>query len=219
MHGILDNAPADPGARPFLEYGIAHRAIIQAGNKYLLRFFRIGRQHKRQRVQVFHVFGKNPAEVGAGRVRCGSFLRAELCPCHYYLRHALALHFPEHLSFKTSISLVWHLCASSLSRCLVRTPPQENFAPSFINSKIASSPSRLITVTFVRSITTFWAAGELPVSIHVFRSSSTHGRTRVPSTTSRRSRCVSMVEILNMSLPALNKCKAPAKPVGATTRS
>src|SRR6266567_5684052 len=99
-------------------------------------------------------------------------------------------------------------------------PPQANVAPSFIKSKIALSPSRLITVTLVRSITSVRPSSELPALLHVFRNSSTHGWTRVPSTTRRRSLGlslvgVSIVEILNM-LPSATEhvhdpCQSPAR--------
>src|SRR5258708_5830355 len=90
-------------------------------------------------------------------------------------------------------------------------PPQENVAPSFINSKIALSPSRLITVTLVRSSTSPRPSSALPALVHVFRNSSTHGCTRVPSTTSLLSLCVSMVEILNMLPSAIEQLHGPCQ--------
>src|SRR5258708_27351610 len=105
---------------------------------------------------------------------------------------------PERFRFKTLPSLVLHRWAACLSTYLVKTPLQQNFAPSCISSRMASSPSRSMVVALRRSMTSVRPSRELPALLHVVRSSATHGLTRVPSTTNLRSRCVSIVEILNM---------------------
>ena len=90
--------------------------------------------------------------------------------------------------------------ASCFSTCLVRTLPQENFAPSLIRSKIASSPSRLRVVRFLRSTISLRPPRSWQAFLQLVRSSPTQGPRRVPSTTSLRSDRVSTTEILNMLL-------------------
>lgn len=86
----------------------------------------------------------------------------------------------------------------------MRTPAQENFAPFFIRSKIAASPSRLMTVTLVRSTISLRSPSSWLAFLHVVPSSATQAPTRVPSTTSLRCDRVSTTEILNMLRMSLN---------------
>src|SRR5713101_1711293 len=62
------------------------------------------------------------------------------------------------------------------------------------------SPSRLITVTFWRSMTSLRPCSPSPAPLHVRFSSVSHGSISFPSTTRRRSVFVSIVEIFNMLL-------------------
>src|ERR1700678_1048959 len=157
---------------------------------------------------MVHVFVKHLAEIGAACVRHGS--HDFLC-----LRHIrLVLHFVSRLSLVKYCFPVFsaayffssstfegahrHLRASPFSTCRVRMPAQENFAPCFMRSKIASSPSRLITVRLLRSITNFRAFRPWLALLQVVRSSSTQGSLNLPSTTSLRCEGVSTIEILNI---------------------
>ena len=88
-HRGLDDHPPRPRPRPFLKDRIARNAIIQTGNKQLLGFLWISRQHERQGVKARHVFFENPAKIRAGCIRCGPFIRTMLCSCHGYLRHPI----------------------------------------------------------------------------------------------------------------------------------
>jgi len=65
-------------------------------------------------------------------------------------------------------------------------PAQENFAPCFIKSKIASSPSRLMTVRLLKSITSLRPSNSRLAFLQVVRSSLTQGSLSFPSTTSLR---------------------------------
>jgi len=100
--------------------------------------------------------------------------------------------------FQTASGSHRHLRASCLSTCRVRTPAQENLAPSFIRSTIASSPSRLITVRLLRSITSLRPSKSRLAFLQVVRSSATHGPLSFPSTTSLRCAGESTMEILNI---------------------
>jgi hypothetical protein len=104
--------------------------------------------------------------------------------------------------------------ASCFSTCLMRTLPQENFAPSFIRSKMAFSPSRLMVVRFLRSTTSLRPPRSWHAFLQLVRSSATQGPMRVPSTTSLRCDCVSTTEILNMFafVPKLNIATRLPKP-------
>jgi len=86
----------------------------------------------------------------------------------------------------------------------VRTPSQANFAPSFIRSNIASSPSRLITVRLPTSTTSLRPSRSRLAFFHVVRNSSTQGSMSLPSTFSLRCDRLSMMEILNMLILATN---------------
>jgi hypothetical protein len=77
-------------------------------------------------------------------------------------------------------------------------PTQENFAPSFIRSKIAPSPSRLMTVKLLTLITSLRPPKSRLAFLQEVRSSATQGPLRFPSTTSLRCDGVSMMEILNI---------------------
>jgi hypothetical protein len=77
-------------------------------------------------------------------------------------------------------------------------PTQENFAPSFIRSKIAASPSRLMTVKLLTLITSLRPPKSRLAFLQEVRSSATQGPLRFPSTTSLRWDGVSMMEILNI---------------------
>src|SRR6202795_5132432 len=96
---------------------------------------------------------------------------------------------------------------SCLSTCLVRMPPRENFAPSLIRSRIAASPSILMTVRLPRSMTSLRPPSSCLAVLQFVRSSPTHDPMRVPSTTSVRCDRVSMVEILNISLLLRNRLR------------
>jgi hypothetical protein len=116
------------------------------------------------------------------------------------------------VEFMASRSLPWHFRASRFRMCRVRTPPQENFVPSLIRSKIASSPSRLMTVRLVRSITSLRPSKFRLAFFQTVRSSATQGSMSLPSTTSLRRDRVSMMETLNMLPLASNQVKATLVP-------
>ena len=65
-------------------------------------------------------------------------------------------------------------------------PAQENFAPSFIRSKIASSPAPLMTVRLLTSITRSRPSKSRLPFLQLVRSSATQGSLSFPSTTSSR---------------------------------
>src|SRR5260370_14728706 len=90
-----------------------------------------------------------------------------------------------------------HRRASRFNTCRVRMPAQQNFAPLFIKSKIASSPSRLITVRLLKSITSLRPSKSRLSFLPVGRRSPTHGSLSFPSTTSLRWATLSIMEILN----------------------
>lgn len=77
-------------------------------------------------------------------------------------------------------------------------PAQENFAPCFIRSKTASSPSRLMTVRLLKSINNVRPSKSRLAFLQEVRSSSIHGGLSLPSTTNLRRDGVSTMEILNM---------------------
>jgi len=88
--------------------------------------------------------------------------------------------------------------ASCFSKCPVRTPLEEKFAPFFSRSKSASSPSGLMAVTLVRSMTSLRPPKSRPAFLQVVPSSATQAPIRVPSTSSVRRDGVSAMDILNM---------------------
>src|SRR6267378_7754513 len=90
---------------------------------------------------------------------------------------------------------------SSWITCLVSTPLQRNFAPSFINSKSAFSPSWLMTATFPRSTTKARPLISWLTAFHAVLSSATQGAISFPSRTNRRSVRLSTTEIFSMPLP------------------
>src|SRR5260370_22553986 len=108
-----------------------HR-VFQSRNKALLSFLLIRRQQERQPGQAVFLFVENPKEIAAARVWRGT--GDVLC-----LRHV-------HLGSDSCC----FLRSSCFSTCLVRTSPQANFAPSFMRSQIAPSPSRLMGVRLLR---------------------------------------------------------------------
>lgn len=93
--------------------------------------------------------------------------------------------------------------ASCFNTYLVRTPPQENFAPFFIRLKIASSPSWLMTVRLHKSMTSLRPPSSWFAFLQVVLSSATQAPVRLPSTISVRRDGVSAMEI-NM----LRLCRA-----------
>ena len=88
--------------------------------------------------------------------------------------------------------------ASCFSTCLVRTLLEEKFTPFFIRSKSTSSPSGLMTVTLVRSMTSLRPPKSRLVFLQVVPSSTAQSPMRVPSTSSVRRDGVSAMDILNM---------------------
>jgi hypothetical protein len=88
-----------------------------------------------------------------------------------------------------------HWRASCSRTRLVNTPLQVNLAPSVIKSSRAFSPSRLMWVTFRRSITSARPQSWEWAEFHVLRSSAVHGATNLPSITSLNRRWPSTTEI------------------------
>ena len=88
-----------------------------------------------------------------------------------------------------------HWRASCSSTRLVNTPLQVNLAPSVIKSRRAFSPSRLMWVTFRRSITSARPRSWERAEFHVLRSSAFHGATNLPSITSLSRLWLSTTEI------------------------
>ncbi len=97
-------------------------------------------------------------------------------------------------------------------------PAQENFAPSFIRSKIASSPSRLMTVRLLKSITSLRPSKSRLAFLQVVRSSATQGSLSFPSTTSVRWDRLSIVEILNILPLQTNQVGATLPPKADCSR-
>jgi|HubBroStandDraft_6_1064221.scaffolds.fasta_scaffold143364_2 hypothetical protein len=99
-----------------------------------------------------------------------------------------------------------HLCTDSycffltsrFSMCLVRTLLEEKFTPFFIRSKSTPSPSELMAVTLVRSISSFRVPKSWLAFLQVAPSSATQAPVRVPSTSRVRRDGVSAMDILNM---------------------
>src|SRR5437899_2103963 len=94
-------------------------------------------------------FGDTRNRHKTRRLGCGYLVSNVLYLQHIYRRRLSSLWLlfftsVDCIGHSTSRSLAWHLRASCLSTCLLRIPPQENFAPTCIRSKIASSPSRLM---------------------------------------------------------------------------
>src|ERR1700726_1783353 len=202
-HRILDDDAASPRARPFLENRIAVYGAIQTGDKALLSLLTIRSEQKRELVEAVHVFVKDSFEIGAGCVLCRS--RYMLRFRHVYLRpssssrlSSVEIDNQDPFLSKIHHCAHRHLRATRFSTCLVRMPAQQNLAPSFIKLKIASSPSRLMTVRLLRSITSLRPSKSRLALLQVVRSSGTHGSLSFPSTLSLRWAGVSMMEILNM---------------------
>src|SRR5580700_2204441 len=86
-------------------------------------------------MQAVVLFVEDSVKITAARVWHEA--RDVLCLRHHHLRRDSCLFFR----------------ASCFSTCSVRTLPEEKFTPFFIRSKSASSPSGLMTVTLVRSMT------------------------------------------------------------------
>src|ERR1700688_4872484 len=86
-HGILDDRPPRPGARPFLENWIARYRVVESRHKALLSFLAIRGESKRKQVKSIHIFVKDSAKIGTGGVRRG--LDDVPCLGHGYLRLSL----------------------------------------------------------------------------------------------------------------------------------
>src|SRR5258708_32364821 len=162
-----------------------------------MSFLVIRSQRERQPEQPVFLFVENPMEITAARVWRGG--GDVLCLRHVHLGGDSCCFFR----------------ASCFSTCLVRTLPQENLAPSFIRSKIAFSPSRLMVVRFLRSTMSLRPPRSWHAFLQLVRSSATQGPMRVPSTTSLRCDRVSTTEILNMFafVPKVKSQRACQNPV------
>jgi hypothetical protein len=146
----------------------------------MLSLLAIRSQQERQPVQGVVLFFEDSVKITAARIwhkACDV-----LCLRHVHLR------LDSCCFFRTSC----------FSTCLMRTPPQVNFAPFFIRSKIASSPSRLMAVRFFRWMTKLRLSRSWLAFLQLLPSSATQGPTRVPSTIKVRRDGVSSMEILNM---------------------
>src|ERR1700688_952139 len=199
---VLNDRPPSPGTRPFLEYRVPLHRILQSRDKAVLSLLVVRRQQERKPVQGVFFLEKDLVEIAAARVRRRA--RDVLCSRHLHLRGDSCFFFR----------------ASCFSTYRVRTPPQVNFAPFFIRSKIASSPSRLMTLRFLRSMTNLRPSSSRPAFLQVVPSSSTQAPVRSPSTTSVRRDGVSAMEILNILRPsAPNSRKRVAKATVACRRS
>ena len=118
-----------------------------------------------------------------------------------------------------------HLPASCFNTCLVRTSPQENFAPALIILNSVFSPSRLIKVTFAKSTISFRPPSCSPALRQALSTSVVHGVTNLPSRTNLRRPRVSTMESLNIDLsrltrslramwsPTRDHCLSSAKPL------
>src|SRR5258708_36950402 len=157
-----------------------------------MSFLVIRSQRERQPEQPVFLFVENPMEITAARVWRGG--GDVLCLRHVHLGGDSCCFFR----------------ASCFSTCLVRTLPQENLAPSFIRSKIAFSPSRLMVVRFLRSTMSLRPPRSRHAFLQLVRSSATQAPMRVPSTTSLRCDRVSTTEILNMMLLCRSWIPQPA---------
>src|ERR1700691_1998285 len=122
------------------------------------------------------------------------------CSQRREIRHAASVISNQHTTPCRQVHLRGNssgfLRASCFSTSLIRTPAQENLAPVFIRSKIASSPSRLMPVRLLRSITSLRPPSSRLALLQLLRSSATQGPTSVPSTTSVRRDGLSTIEIL-----------------------
>src|ERR1700730_5855179 len=88
--------------------------------------------------------------------------------------------------------------ASCFSTYLVSTPLQRNFAPAFINSERAFSPSWLMTVMFLRTTTNVRPSISSLAVFHAVLNSPIQGAISLPSRTNRRSVRLSITEIFSM---------------------
>src|ERR1700688_4367365 len=159
-HGILDDGAASPRARPFLESRVAIYGAIQTGDKALLSLLTIRSEQKREPVEAVHVFVKDSLEIGTGCILSRSryllrFRHVHLRPSSSSRISSVEIDNQDPFLFKFHHGVNRHLRATRLSTCLVRMPAQQNLAPSFIKLKIASSPSRLMTVRLLKSTTSF----------------------------------------------------------------
>src|SRR5260370_32564925 len=130
----------------------------------MLSLLAIRSQEERQPVQGVVLFFEDSVKITAARIwhkACDV-----LCLRHVHLR------LDSCCFFRTSC----------FSTCLMRTPPQVNFAPFFIRSKIASSPSRLMAVRFPRSMSSLRVSRSWVAVLQGLPSSGTQGPTRGSST-------------------------------------
>src|SRR6266581_1922052 len=215
-HRVLDDHAAGPGVRPFLKNRVASDRVFQTGDEALLSLPVVRRKQKREQVEVVHVFVKDSTEIIGACVFPGSGDALLFSHGHLLLlllavsgpsksTNNIARHVFNHF-FQIASGSHRHLRASRFSTCRVRTPAQENLAPSFIRSTIASSPSRLITVRLLRSITSLRPSKSRLAFLQVVRSSATHGPLSFPSTTSLRCAGVSTMEILNILKRTTQRC-------------
>ena len=154
-----------------------NRAVRRQG---LLSLLAIRSQHERQPVQGIVLFFEDSVKIavaGAGR-RANTVLFFR----YVHLRRDSCCFFR----------------ASCFSTCPVRTLLEEKLTAFFIRSKIAFSPSGLMAVTSVRSMTSFRPPKSWLVFLQVVPSSATQTPMRVPSTRSVRRDGVSAMDILSM---------------------
>src|ERR1700688_1928576 len=159
-HCILDDGAASPKARPLLENRVAIYGAIQTGDEALLSLLTIRSEQKREHVEAVHVFVKDSLEISTSCVLCRSryllrFRHVPLRPSSGSRLSSVEIDNQDPFLSKIHHGVHRHLRATRFSTCLVRMPAQQNLAPSFIKLKIASSPSRLMTVRLLKSTTSF----------------------------------------------------------------
>src|ERR1700733_8645872 len=205
-----DNRAPGPGLCPILEDHAAGLRILQSRDKTLLCGCVIGRQQKREQIQAVHIALENPAEVCTGCVRCGvvmcRLMCDVICPEHLQLllnwlsfepsenRQSIFIGplfvapFCRPIVFRPTphCALHRHRRASCFRTCLVKTPSQANFAPSFISLNSVFSPSALMTVTSLRSMTNLRPLSCSPALRQALSTSAVHGGTSLPCKTSLR---------------------------------
>ena len=128
---ILNDHPPCPTARPILEHSISVYSILQASDEAFFSLLVITGQQQREQVQAAHIFVEDLAKICRGGV-FGVFRVHDLITIpHQTLRHNAMIPVTV---INMSRNLLPLLRASCLSTYFVRTPPQENFAPSLISS-------------------------------------------------------------------------------------
>src|SRR5437762_12535424 len=107
----------------------------------------------------------------------------------------------QHQAVHSCAPFLRTLRATCFKISFVNTPQPRHLTRRFISSRSRFSPCWLIVVTFFRSITSSRPLSPDPALSQAAFSSSDHGGTSLPSTTSRRCFLPSTIEIFNMLFP------------------